>query len=74
MRKKAKELEKDEKMESDPKLVIPALARAENRAYKPGRFQNFIDQHVCVRLIRTNFFSYLVIYIWPNRFYDVFKH
>ena len=36
MKKKAKELEK-ESGETDPKLVVPALARVDNRAYKPGK-------------------------------------
>lgn len=35
MKKKAKERER-EGGDTDPKLVIPALARVENRAYKPG--------------------------------------
>ena len=37
LRKKAKELEKDVKEDSERNLVIPLLARAENRAYKPGK-------------------------------------
>lgn len=44
MRKKAKELEKDVKTESDPRLVIPALARAENKTYKPAHFEGSLGR------------------------------
>ena len=36
MKKKAKEREREGN--ADPKLVIPAMARIENKAYKPGLY------------------------------------
>ncbi|XP_045197153.2 protein PAT1 homolog 1-like isoform X2 [Mercenaria mercenaria] len=45
LRKKAKELEKDEvKENADRNLVIPSLARAENRAYKPAHFEGSLGR------------------------------
>ena len=37
MKKKAKEKKRDGEEDADPKLVIPALAKVENKSYKPGR-------------------------------------
>ncbi|XP_060607298.1 protein PAT1 homolog 1-like isoform X3 [Ruditapes philippinarum] len=44
LRKKAKELEKDVKEDSERNLIIPLLARAENRVYKPAHFEGSLGR------------------------------
>ena len=44
MKKKAKERQKEGTVDdTDPKLIIPALARVENKSYKPG-------EHSCINV------------------------
>ena len=41
MKKKAKEREKEgtgEDSNSDPNLIVPSLAKVENKSYKPGKY------------------------------------
>lgn len=44
MKKKAKELAKDSKNASERNLVIPALARAEHKIYKPAHFEGSLGR------------------------------
>ena len=44
MKKKAKEREKEgtgEDSNSDPNLIVPSLAKVENKSYKPGKYTIF---------------------------------